>query len=48
VNFNYRQTEQHFPIPLRDAPYRPRTRRRSAADIRAAAVAFAAAREILG
>jgi len=49
VNFNYKlKNERPFPISLRDAPYRPRTRRRSAADARAAAIAFAAAREILG
>ncbi|HSX56952.1 MAG TPA: hypothetical protein VLG14_16720 [Sphingomonas sp.] len=47
MNLNYQNTERHFPT-LRDAPYRPRTRRRSAADTRAAAIAFAAAREILG
>jgi len=48
VNFNYQTIERPFPTPLRDAPYRPRARRRSAADTRAAAIAFAAAREILG
>jgi len=50
VNFNYPNIERLFstPIPLRDAPYRPRTRRRSAADARAAAIAFTAARDILG
>jgi hypothetical protein len=49
VNFNYKHnTERPSPTPLRDAPYRPRTRRGSAADARAAAIAFAAAREILG
>jgi len=48
VNLNYQNTERHYPTSLRDAPYRPRTRRRSAADTRAAAIAFAAAREILG
>ena len=47
MNFEYQQTERHYPN-LRNAPYRPRTRRRSAADTRAAAIAFAAAREILG
>ncbi len=49
MNFNYKlNTQQTFPTLLRDAPYRPRTRRRSAADTRAAAIAFAAAREVLG
>lgn len=48
MNFNYSNTERHFPTAFRDAPYRPRTRRRSASDTRAAAIAFAAAREILG
>lgn len=49
MNFNYKHNiERPFPIPPCDAPYRPRARRRSAADVRAAAIAFAAAREILG
>jgi hypothetical protein len=49
VNFNYKYNiERPFPVSLCDAPYRPRARRRSAADVRAAAIAFAAAREILG
>jgi hypothetical protein len=47
VNFEHLQTERHQ-FTLREAPYRPRTHRRSAADARAAAIAFAAARDVLG
>jgi hypothetical protein len=47
VNFEHLQTER-YQFTLREAPYRPRTRRRSAADARAAAIAFTAARDVLG
>ena len=50
MNLSNQLIKQHF-LPFKspqDAPYQPSARRRSAADTRAAAIAFAAAREILG